>query len=221
MRALSGTLVWCFIACLAWGLPAAAQSGPSRPKTQKQETKTEAPSGPVVLVFPPDTLAGAGDLTVDVITEGEESRLNASHAYQPLAFLRSLPTIRRGLNDGTLSNADVTPPFEDVPKLKKLAQAAGVNFVLATAFDTYHFDPEKGQIHITLNARLIDFSGAKPEVHNATAGGVTPEKSAQHDTDVAAARQLVRSLTGQLMDSLLPKPAPASAAPAARRGPDK
>jgi len=213
MRALSWALAWCLIASLAGGLPASARIGPP-----KQKTKTIAPTGPVVLVFPPDTLQGSGDLTTDVVTEVEESRLNASHVYQALAFLRSLPTIKRSLNDATLTNPDVSPPFEDIVKLKKLAQAAGYNFVLSTAFDAYRFDPEKGQIHITLSARLIDFSGEKPKVQSATASGVTPEKSAQHETDVAAARQLVRSLTGQLMDSLLPKTAPASSAPAARRG---
>lgn len=170
-------------------------SGTSRTKMTVLPTRT-------ILVFPPDTRGGVSDQLSDIITDVEQSRIAVSNNYQSLYFIRSLPTIRRALNEASLSTADVSHPFDSDAKLKRVAQNAGYDMVLVSSIDDYSYDAAKNQVSMTISARLIDFSGAKAVVRAAAESGKSPDGTG-NIPEVKLALPVARSISEKLITDLL------------------
>lgn len=182
-----------------------AQNKKQKSNSSKKETPAVATRR--VLVFSPDAKGGVSEQIADDITSVEVSRLDATHLYEPVNFLASIPTIKLALNEQTLSQSDVKHPFDNDTKLKKLSDASGYDLVLVSSVDDYEFDPVKNQVNLVISARLIDYSGAKAVVRSAGASGSSPANPTGNQSEYKMAATVARSVTDKLMNDILnPKP---------------
>ncbi len=156
----------------------------------------------VILVFPTDTKGGASDQLADIITETVQGRIAAGGRYQTVYFLRSIPTVTRALNEATLTVNEVSHPFDDDIKLRKLMPYSGYDLALTTSVDSYSYDSAKNQVTLLISARLIDFRGEKPVVRAAAENGSSPENGG-NAKELTLANQVGKSITEKLMTSLL------------------
>lgn len=201
--------------------PAAAQSDskdakktkqdkkPPKSKTDKSSKNTvDVASLRKVLVFPADSKGGLSDQLLDIISEVEQGRLGTTGKYRSIYYVSSLPTVKRAVNEQTLSLADATPPFDSDAKVKRVAQIAGYDLVLVTSVDDYQYDADKQQVSLVMSARLIDYSGDKPVIRSVGESANTAEKAVKDEKDASgkaapATIQLARDLTERLMNELL------------------
>ncbi len=177
---------------------------------QKSGGSKSGGSAPVelkrILVFPTDTRGGVSDQVADDIAAVIKSRLIASHLYEPLSFLSSIPTVKVGLTEQTLVQTDVRKPFDSDTKLKKLSSVTGYQYVIVSTVDDYQYDSNANELNIVMSVRLIDYSGAKAVVRTAAQSATSPKNTA-NVPELKLATDLVRSLTDKLMTSILtPKP---------------
>jgi len=228
VRSTARILTGCAIAALATvvglaSLPAAAQSpgqaasgSGKRAERPSGETVKQTTPGkkhgamkdtmPVpsrtVLVFPTDGKGGVSDQVSDVITDTVRARIAASGKYQTVYFLRSLPTVVRALNESTLTNNEVSHPFDDDAKLRKLMPQTGFDMALTTSVDSYTYDAAKNQVTLLISARLIDFRGAKPVV-KAAAENASSAASGGNAREIDLANQVAHIVAEKLITSLL------------------
>ena len=197
------------IAALAVGVLGAAHAQAKKPGKKPDKGMTmPMGSGRVIMVFPPDTKGGVSELVSDSVTDVERARLLTAHMYRAVYFSRAIPTIRLGLVEQTISQTDVSHPYDVDSKLKKLAQLANYDMVLATTINDYQFDDKTNSVSIVMSVRLIDFSGEKPVVRSAGASMSSPENPAGNPKQEKIADTVIRNLTEKLMTDLLnPKPA--------------
>ena len=167
------------------------------------------PPSRVILVFPTDGKGGVSDQVSDVVTETIQGRIAASGKYQTVYFLRSIPTVTRALNEATLTANEVSHPFDDDVKLRKLMPNAGYDMALTTSVDSYTYDPAKNQVTMLISARLIDYRGAKPIVRAAAENGSSAANGG-NAKELGLASQVAKSITEKLMTSLLSQDKPAS-----------
>jgi len=153
-------------------------------------------------VFPTDGKGGVSDQVSDTITETIQGRIAASGKYQTIYFLRSIPTVSRALAEATLTPNEVTHPFDDDIKLRKLMPQTGYDLALTTSVDSYTYDPAKNQVTLLISARLIDFRGDKPVVRAAAENGSSAENGG-NAKEITLASQVSKSITEKLMTSLL------------------
>lgn len=210
-------LQYALIASLTIGVLGAVQAKPKPPKSDKGG-KAKPPVKPdnmagtmaperVVLLFAPDTKGGVSEVVSDTITDVERGRLLATHLYRTINFSRSLPTVRLGMVEQSISQTDVNHPYDVDSKLKKLAQYSNYDMVLATTINDYQFDDKTNSVSIVMSIRMIDYSGEKPVVRSAGASMSSPENPTGNPRQEKIADNLVRSLTEKLMTDLLnPKP---------------
>ena len=165
-----------------------------------QKSNLMAPSR-IVLVFPTDSAdANSGQLS-DAVTDVEQGRLSASGAYQTVYFLRSIPTIKRALNEG-LAPIDASKPFDKDDKIKQLCQITGYNLAILSNVDSYAYDKDKNQVGFILTISLIDYSGEKPvKIGSVVSQGDSPAGGNAKETDLANA--LARTLTEKIMSQIL------------------
>jgi hypothetical protein len=156
----------------------------------------------VVLVFPTDTKGGVSDQLSDTITETIQGRLAASGRYQSVYFLRSIPTVARALNEATLTANEVSHPFDDDTKLRKLMPNTGYDMALTSSIDSYTYDTAKNQVTLLISARLIDLRGEKPIVRAAAENGSSPANGG-NVRELVLATTIAKSITEKLMTSLL------------------
>jgi hypothetical protein len=138
----------------------------------------------------------------DIITDTVQGRLAASGHYQSVYFLRSLPTVQRALNENALTSNEISHPFDDDAKLKKLMPLTSYYLALTTSIDSYTYDEKKNQVTMLISARLIDFSGSKPVVRAAAENGSSPENGG-NAKEVTLALGVAKNITEKLMTSLL------------------
>lgn len=155
-----------------------------------------------VLVFPTDGKGGISDQLSDVVTDTVRSRIAASGKYQTVYFLRSLPTVVRAINESTLTNNEVSHPFDDDAKLRKLMPQTGFDMALTTSVDSYTFDAAKNQVTLLISARLIDFRGAKPVV-KAAAENASSAAAGGNAREIDLANQVAHNVAEKLITSLL------------------
>ncbi|HLK57057.1 MAG TPA: hypothetical protein VKU00_10855 [Chthonomonadaceae bacterium] len=201
-------LLLALITSLTVGVLGTAQ-GRTSPKPPKNSMKNAGPTVPsrIIMVFPPDTKGGMSEVVSDSITDVERARLIASRKYRSVLFTRAIPTIRMGLVEQTISQTDVSHPFDDDAKLKKLAQYADYDLVLATTINDYQYDDKTNSVSVVLSIRMIDYSGEKPVVRSVGASMSSPENPAGNPRHEKIADSLIRNLTEKLMTDLLsPKP---------------
>jgi len=191
------------------------------PRAQSSNTRVVKPSGPskstsrmktmtptrVIVVFPTDAKGGVSDQVSDIITETIQGRVAASGRYQTVYFLRSIPTVARALNEATLTPNEVSHPFDDDTKLKKLMPYTGFDMALTTSIDSYTYDAAKNQVTMLISARLIDFRGEKPVVRAAAENDKSSE-NAGNAREIVLASQVAKSITEKLMNTLLGQAAP-------------
>ncbi len=165
-----------------------------------QKSNMMAPSR-IVLVFPTDsTDPNSGQLS-DAVTDVEQGRLSASGAYQTVYFLRSIPTIKRALNEG-LAPSDATKPYDKDDKVKQLCQITGYNLAILSNVDSYAYDKDKNQVGFILTVSLIDYSGEKPvKIGSVVSQGESPAGGNARESDLANA--LARNLTEKIMSQIL------------------
>lgn len=177
--------------------------------------KVMAPSR-VILVFPTDTKGGVSDQLSDIISDTIQARISASGRFQSVYFLRSIPTIARALNEATLTANEVSHPFDDDAKLRKLMPNTGFDMALTTSVDSYTYDSAKNQVTLLISARLIDFRGEKPVVRAAAENGSSPANGG-NAKELTLASDVAKNITEKLMTSLL-APSPAAPAPSGAAG---
>lgn len=184
--------------------PAKAQkSAPKKTKANtKKDSKTPVGKPTVVLVFPLDA-KGTGEQLSDIVTDVIKSRLELSGKYTGISYLTSLPSIRKAVNEQTLSQTDVQPPFTSRTKVQKLAATAGYNFAIVSSLDQYDYNADTQNVSIVLSITLTDFSSGTPKNFTAAEPVTTAAKSAKNATDTVAAEAAVRALTEKLIASVL------------------
>lgn len=179
---------------------------PAKPPKQKSKSAPKTNNAnvvkQVVLVFPVDAKGTAEQLS-DVVTDVIKSRLALSGKYSGVNYLTSLPSVRRGVTEQTLSQADVLPPFTSRTKVQKLTTTAGYTLAVVSSIDQYEYSPDNGNVAIVLSIQLIDFSGATPKNYTAAEPVTTAPKSAKTATDTTAAEAAVRTLAEKLIASVL------------------
>jgi len=179
------------------------QSAPGKMNGMKMKGKMKMMALPrAVLVFPTDGKGGVSDQIADTITETIQARISASEKYQTVYFLRSIPTVARALNEATLTPNEVSHPFDDDAKLRKLMPNAGYDLALTTSVDSYTYDPAKNQVTLLISARLIDYRGAKPVVRAVAENGSSAANGG-NAKEIDLANQVAKSITEKLMTSLL------------------
>lgn len=170
--------------------------------SRMSKDKMMATPSRVIVVFPTDGKGGVSDQIADTITETIQGRIAASGRYQSVYFLRSIPTVTRALNEATLTPNEVSHPFDDDTKLKKLMPTVGYDMALTTSVDSYTYDPAKNQVTLLISARLIDYRGAKPIVHAAAENGTSPA-SGGNAREIVLANAVAKSITEKLITALL------------------
>ena len=198
---------------------------PQKPKKQSpsaKPAKEKKSNKPVevrrVLMFPPDlpSPAGISDQLTDDILRVVQRRLEATGNYYATPFLRSLPTVKRAVNEGTLTAGDTDRPF-NIVKIKRLAQIGGYSMVFWPSVTSYAYDADKHQVTLGLSLSLYDYAGEKPIVRTAAEDlTVTGDAS---KTEVALALNTARDLTEKLMTELF-KPRPITKEGDAPKAPD-
>jgi hypothetical protein len=163
--------------------------------------KTMTPSR-VIVVFPTDGKGGVSDHISDIITETIQGRIAASGRYQTIYFLRSIPTVARALNEATLTPNEVSHPFDDDTKLKKLMPYTGYDMALTTSIESYTYDSAKNQVTLLISARLFDYRGEKPFVRAAAENDKSSENSG-NAREIVLASQVAKSIAEKLMNNLL------------------
>lgn len=192
-----------------------AQTQSGRASSSRGSSRTRVvPAGRVVLVFPTDGKGGLSDQLSDVITDTVQGRLATSGRYQSVYFLRSIPTVNRALLEGTLTPNEVSHPFDDDLKLRKLMPYSGFDYALTTSIDSYTYDSAKNQVTLLISARLIDFRGEKPVVRAAAENGSSPANGS-NAREITLASDVAKSITEKLMTSLLAQEKPSTAPTAA------
>jgi hypothetical protein len=171
------------------------------PSMRRSKQKVMTPTR-VIMVFPTDGKGGISDQLSDVITETVQGRIAASGKYQTVYFLRSQPTVLRALNEATLTANEVSHPFDDDTKLKKLMPISGYDMALTTSIDSYTYDSAKNQVTVLISARLIDYRGEKPVVRAAAENGSSPDNGG-NAKEITLATQVAKTITEKLMTSLL------------------
>ena len=146
--------------------------------------------------------AASATSSPNIITETVQARIAASGRYQTLYFLRSIPTISRALTEATLTPNEVSHPFDDDAKLKKLIPVSGYEMALTTSIDSYTYDPATNQVTMLISARLIDYRGARPQERKAAENG-TSSAAAGNAKELTIASQLAKDITEKLMTSIL------------------
>ncbi len=207
-------------------------SAASKSDSSKSRSKTQEPVIPprVAVIFPVDTSAGADaaapaaagssakDQLGDILTDVAQSRLTASGRFHSVLFRRSLPTVRRALNENSLSAAEVDKPTGTDLRVRKLTTLAGYDLALVMSIDSYEYDTDKNQVSIVMSARLIDLAG-KPR--GAGINGTSPAKAPEGAKEIDLASKLARDLAEQMMTSLLAPPKTAAPVPAGGTDPAK
>ena len=171
-------------------------------RMDKMSKQKMMPPSRVVLVFPTDGKGGVSDQLADVITETIQGRIAASNRYQTVYFLRSIPTVTRALNEANLTANEVSHPFDDDTKLKKVMPYVGYDMALTTSVDSYTYDAAKNQVTLLISARLIDYRGAKPIVRAVAENG-SSAASGGNAKELTLATQVAKSISEKLMTSLL------------------
>jgi hypothetical protein len=166
-----------------------------------------------IVVFPPETKGGISDQLTDSLTDVVQSRINATGQYQTQYFLTSLPTVRRAILEQTLSNADVSPPYDSDTKVKRLITLAGHTRAITSSIDDIEYDATKQQMTVVISLRYVDFTGEKPVIRSYGDSITGAEKGAKSDKDIKAASDLTRSLTERLMADFLKGISSAASAP--------
>ncbi len=189
------------------GKSTTAKSKPPAKKPDNKGAGEPMANARVIMVFPPDTKGGVSELVSDSITDVERGRLVASRKYRTVSFSRAIPTIRLGLVEQSITQTDVSHPYDVDSKLKKLSQLASYDMVLATTINDYTYDEKTNSVSVVMSIRLIDFSGEKPVVRSAGASMTSPENPAGNPKQEKIADNVIRSLTEKLMTDLLnPRP---------------
>lgn len=156
----------------------------------------------IVVVFPVDA-KGASESLSDIITDVEKARLSTSGQYSGISFLTSLPSVRRSVNEQSLTQTDILPPYAMRTKAQKLTMAAGYDVAMVSSLDSYEYSADNQNVTMVLTIQMIDFSGTTPRNYTAADTVTTPAKSAKNATDTMAAETAARSLAEKLMTSVL------------------
>ena len=174
----------------------------------------------VVLVFPVDAKGAAAEQLSDIITDVEKARLASTGNFGTVSFLASLPSIRRGLNEQSLTPADINAPYATTAKAQRLTNAAGYDAAIISSLDSYEYNADNQNVTMVLSIQMIDYSGATPRNYTAANTVTTPPKSVKNATDTTATTEAARNLTEQLMTDVLKAAAAAAvkATPAAATG---
>ena len=159
----------------------------------------------IVLVFPTDASDSVSSQLSDAVTDTIQGRLSASGNYQTVFFLKSIPTIKRALNDSTITPIDASKPFaEKEDKVKTLAALTGYNLTVVSSIDSYTYDKDKNQVSFIMSGKLVDFSGEKPVVIGAVA--LNDESPAGGNAkEITLATELARKLAEKMMTQILSK----------------
>ena len=157
----------------------------------------------LALVFPVDAKGAAAEQLSDIITDVEKARLSTSGMYSGISFLTSLPSIRRAVNEQSLTQADVQPPFATRTKAQKLTMAAGYDIAVISSMDSYEYSADNQNVTMVLSIQMIDFSGDTPRNYTAADTVTTAPKSAKNAADTTASEPAARSLAEKLMTTVL------------------
>lgn len=175
------------------------------PKKSGKSSKSNKVSNVVkriVVVFPVDAKGTAENLS-DIVTDVEKARLSTSGLYSGISFLTSLPSVRRSVNEQSLTQTDILPPYAMRTKAQKLTMAAGYDVAIVSSLDSYEYSADNQNVTMVLTIQMIDFSGATPKNYTAADTVTTAAKSAKNATDTTAAEAAARALAEKLMTSVL------------------
>lgn len=185
---------------------------------KKGSGKTGYVAKRVVLVFPVDAKGAAAEQLSDIITDVEKARLASTGNFGTVSFLASLPSIRRGLSEQSLTPTDIHAPFATTAKAQRLTTAAGYDAAMISSLDSYEYNADNQNVTMVLSIQMIDYSGATPRNYTAANTVTTPAKSVKNATDTTATTEAARNLTEQLMTDVLKAAAAAKAMPAGGTG---
>jgi hypothetical protein len=198
---------WSAVVCLALGT--AAPGHAQAKKNSKKDAAAAAASARVVVAFPPETKGGVSDQIADVITDVVQSRLTLSGKYRTVFFLPSMPTVRRGLLENSLTRDEVDHPVATDARIKKLTQLTGHDMAVVVSIIDYQYDKAANKVSMVLSAKLLDYTaGTAPRGTNRN--GDSPDKPSAKATEYDLAAALARDLTEKMVSDLMTakKPAP-------------
>lgn len=190
-----------FVAILSLGSLSGAQAQHRKPARPK---KSPAVPKRVMLFFPTETkgdkMAGAGEIVADVI----KSRLASSDLFAPSTFRTSIASVRRAINEHTLTDKEVSGPFDSNQKIEKLMKVAGYDLAMSSSLDDFSFDAAKHAATVSISLTLIDLTQPKSKFTSIADLVTTPENSVK-SADDPAAEQAARDLAEKLMTQLIDK----------------
>lgn len=210
--------------CPPGGLLAAAQAqGTASPSSQAAPappagSAIQIPMSPVasapihsILLFPfasnLPASGGAGGFNAEQVgarvEDAVKMRLNVIGRYKANSFSPSLPQIQRALQEARvegLSENDLTPPYDDAQKTRKIAAQVGTDGYLLGTIETLRADPASRNVSLTVSATLYNSAtGSAARVLAFTGKGTS--FNANDDQD-ALLQSAVNDVAGQLVSAL-------------------
>ncbi len=177
-----------------------------KPETKKPPTggKMATDAVKTILIFPADTsLDGVAPTLADTILEVEQAKLQASGKFSTVRYRRTLPTVRRGVIDGSLGTPDVDKPYDaSDAKVKRLSGLTGYPVTLVTTINDYQYDATKNQVSLVVTMKMVDFSKDPPVVKSGGDSYTSPE-GVKGKKESAVALDAARAISEKMIADLL------------------
>lgn len=205
---LSRCLIVMLALILSIGCITSAQA--QRRKGGKQKKSPEIPKR-VLLLFATDYHGDKAAVAGGVVSDVVKSRLATSDRYEPSSFRSSNASIRRAVIEHTLTEKDVSPPFDSNQKIQKLMQIAGYDLALSSSLEDFTYDAAKHCVTVAISLTMIDLTRPKSKITSLADFVTTPDNSVKAADDPAAeaaARNLVEKLMTQLLEKSAAPPSP-------------
>jgi len=169
-------------------------------------------AGPIhsILLFPFSNAlpasSGAGfdaDQVGARVEDAVKMRLNVIGRYKANSFSPSLPQIQRALQEARvegLSENDLTPPYDDAQKAKKIAGQVGTDGYLLGTVEALRVEPASRNVSLTVSATLYNAAtGSAARVLAFTGKGVSYNAG---DAPDALLQSAINDVSGQLVSAL-------------------
>ncbi|HSV74304.1 MAG TPA: hypothetical protein VLH79_11145 [Chthonomonadales bacterium] len=202
-------------AALAGVVVLAASAGVA--SAQRRGDLVLAPTQPLLL-FPfdvADITATNGPEISQLLTDVAGSRARIARTYMVTEFYRTFPPVARLHSEQQLTDADVTAPFgEDNRKAARIIRAIEYEFALVGGIAEYSYDAANRRVTITVSGRLLQATtdAVGYRVARSALGTGTSPAGGPNTREEELALAAARAAGEQLVDQLLPRPAPAPAA---------
>ncbi len=118
------------------------------------------PLPPTVLVLP-FAPAQQTEITVPAtlgtsLTRSMSAMLRGTGKFDAIPFDKRSPAVVRALEERRVREAEVTPPFEEVQVIVRLARDLGADYALAGVIEDYSYDPEARKASLSVSVQWVE-----------------------------------------------------------------